>query len=188
MRPSQQRKSDIIVFVMPSTALYRPLDVANGGGARPLQTSVLRGSHSGKVRSLWPRTANSRRVFVCVMILTMLLVYVVWCAVVNYTDDSRGSYGYTTGKFHHETSSYPSSTLVVAPQVGEKSSETHHGYIMAVAAPLMLEKLQLQAKEHNTASGSTTNNIQSSLLMPNSVVPPNGGSASARAMQSSSSE
>ncbi|KAI8115071.1 Galactosylgalactosylxylosylprotein 3-beta-glucuronosyltransferase S [Lucilia cuprina] len=74
------------------TAQYRPLDTGHG---RPAQSSVLRGAHGGKLRALCPKTANSRRIFVCVLLLMMLLVYVVWCAVANYTDDGRAD-TYTT--------------------------------------------------------------------------------------------
>ncbi|XP_065358337.1 galactosylgalactosylxylosylprotein 3-beta-glucuronosyltransferase S isoform X2 [Calliphora vicina] len=90
---------------MPS-AQYRPLDTGNG---RPVQSSVLRGAHGSKLRALCPKTANSRRLFVCVMLLMMLLVYVVWCAVANYTDDGRADSFTTTDLYDNkQTTDVPS--------------------------------------------------------------------------------
>ncbi|KAM7351914.1 glucuronyltransferase S isoform 2-T2 [Cochliomyia hominivorax] len=90
---------------MPS-AQYRPLDTGNG---RPVQGSVQRGAHGSKLRALCPKTANSRRVFVCLMLLMMLLVYVVWCAVANYSDDGRADAFTTTDLFDNKfTTELPS--------------------------------------------------------------------------------
>ncbi|XP_005177433.1 galactosylgalactosylxylosylprotein 3-beta-glucuronosyltransferase S isoform X1 [Musca domestica] len=97
---------------MPSSALYRPLE--SGNGTRSNQTSTgVRPSFSGgnKVRSLWPKTANSRRLFVVVLILMTLLIYVVWSAVLNDAEDSRGSYGSTTDVLDNKLANESPTTL-----------------------------------------------------------------------------
>nr|XP_013105235.1 unnamed protein product [Stomoxys calcitrans] len=139
---------------MPSTALYRPLE---SNGTRPLQTSTLRtSSYAGsKGRSFWPKTASSRRLFVCALILMTLLVYAVWCAVINNSDDSRGGgYGSTTA----QATSLP-------PQQGENKNGSHQpaieneGFIVAKVAPLMLEKLKLRAADDPFNRYSTSSSL-----------------------------
>ncbi|XP_061394056.1 galactosylgalactosylxylosylprotein 3-beta-glucuronosyltransferase S isoform X1 [Musca vetustissima] len=98
---------------MPSSALYRPLESGNGT-TRSNQTSTgIRTSYAGgnKVRSLWPKTANSRRLFVVVLILMTLLIYVVWSAVLSDAEDSRGSYGSTTDILDNKSGNESPSTL-----------------------------------------------------------------------------
>lgn len=147
---------------MPS-AQYRPLDTGVGT-TRPGQSVGLRGVHAGKVRALWPKTANSRRVFVCVMILMMLLVYVVWCAVANYTDDGRagGAYATTTGKLHLTTNS----TTTPRSRGITNSSGQHYGYLVAVGAPLMLQKLKEQQLEVNDHLNSSLIGLNITTLSP----------------------
>ena len=116
---------------MPS-AQYRPLDTGNG---RPVASVSLRGSHGSKLRALFPKTANSRRMFVCVILLMMLLVYVIWCAVANYTDEGRSDALVTTGKFEAQY---------------HNTSQRSQGWNMwAVGAPLILEKLNAEPKTRN---------------------------------------
>ena len=116
---------------MPS-AQYRPLDTGNG---RPIPSASLRGPHGSKLRALFPKSANSRRMFVCVILLMMLLVYVVWCAVANYTDEGRTDALVTTGKFE--------------AQYHNTSQRSQGWNIWAVGAPLMLEKLNAEPKTIN---------------------------------------
>lgn len=177
---------------MPSTALYRPLEAANG--TRPT-SSGLRTSHSGssKVRALWPKTANSRRLFVCVMVLMTLLVYVVWCAVINNSDESRGTFGSTTGKSAQENS-YFHSTLVVDPKESSTqqphqspsspqppTSMQPHGFLMV--APLMLEKLKQRAEMRDDPPSSSSRTSANQLQPPTS-----GGNINARDLKNTSSE
>lgn len=188
---------------MPSSALYRPLE--SGNGTRSNQTSTgVRPSFSGgnKVRSLWPKTANSRRLFVVVLILMTLLIYVVWSAVLNDADDSRASYGSTTGKSQpnlsfHSTLLVGTATTKVSPIV-ENIKQQHqasapppppiapqppeHGFLVpARVAPLMLEKLLQRAKDNPSLLSSPLTTI--------ATYPTNGSSSvSARDMQNSSSE
>lgn len=154
---------------MPS-AQYRPLDTGNG---RPVQSSVLRGAHGGKIRALCPKTANSRRVFVCVMLLIMLLVYVVWCAVANYTDDGRADAYTTTGKF-------------IVPHSTSPRSQGWN--FLAVAVPLMFNKLNGANNANNNDSllyfNSSIIGLNLSTLSPK----PTANNDSARDMQRLPSE
>lgn len=114
------------------SAQYRPLDTGSG---RPVPGVSLRCSHGNKFRALCPKTANSRRMFVCVMLLMLILIYVVWCAVANYTDESRSDALTTTGKFE--------------AQYHNTSPRSQGWNMWAVGAPLMLEILKAEPKTRN---------------------------------------
>lgn len=156
---------------MPS-AQYRPLDTGTG---RPVQ---IRGSsHGSKLKALCPKTANIRRVYVCVMLLVMLLVYVVWCLVASYGDDNRADAFATTGKFSTTTTTTP---------------RPESWNLLAVAAPLMLKKLNNE-NNTNVANFSDSqlnfvNSLSRGLNLSTTIAPAAKTNGSAHDMQSWPSE